>query len=408
VNHLGEGARIALRALWSNKLRTVLTLLGNIVAVTSVVAVVSLLDGMDGYIRHEILDEGSSVFHVRQRDDLDVFRSFDAYLASLHNPPLRLADADYLRHALPGDWIVGADASWPARFEFAGRAVDGVLRGRSASYPALVNFQLDRGRDFTALEEDHSRPVAVIGWDVARTLFPQREALGQWIRISGQRFQVIAVAEDRGSVFGQSQNLFAFVPVTTALKRFHPRPSIAIPVKTPTLEEVPAAMERTRFAMRVHHRLRPGDAEDFAVTSSAQLLSLWERISRSIFAALVGIVSISLVVGGIIIMNVMLVSVSERTAEIGLRKAVGASRGKVLWQFLVEAVTLSLVGGLLGILLGFGAASLISLATPLPYTVKPWSFATALVVTAAVGIFFGLYPASRAARLDPIEALRHG
>lgn len=402
-----EGALIALHALRSHKLRTFLTLLGNIVGVTSVVAVVSLLDGMDQYIRREIVSEGTSVFRIQRVDEFKILSSLDEFLESLHNPRLTLRDAEALAAEMPSDALVGATSGGGTLLEREGRSLQARLDARTADYPLMGKFTLASGRHFTAAEAARSRPVAVIGWDVATTLFPREDPLGKPLRAGGERLEVIGVVEDLGSSFGSSRNLFAVVPVRTYLKDQDPSADVALAVRAPDVDLVPEYMERARFAMRTHHRLRPSEKDDFAVTSSATLLSLWERISRSISFALVGIVSISLVVGGIVIMNVMLVSVHERTREIGLRKALGARRMDILWQFLVEAITLSVTGGVVGIALGFGAASAISALTPLPYTVEAWAIAAAFLVTAAVGLFFGLYPANRAAMLDPIEALRH-
>lgn len=402
-----EGALIALHALRSHKLRTFLTLLGNIVGVTSVVAVVSLLDGMDQYIRREIVSEGSSVFQVKRVDEFKILSSLDEFLESLHNPRLTLRDAEALAEAMPPGTLTGAVSGGGARFERDGRSLEGRLDGRTADYPLMGKFPLAAGRHFSEPEAERGRPVAVIGWDVARTLFPRQDPLGRTLRAGGRRLEVIGVVEDLGSSFGASRNLFAVIPVRSYLQDHDPSADVSIAVRAPEVDLVPEYMERARFAMRARHRLRPAEPDDFALASSAALLSLWERISRSISFALVGIVSISLVVGGIVIMNVMLVSVHERTREIGLRKALGARRMDILWQFLVEAVTLSLAGGMAGIALGFGAASAISALTPLPYTVEAWAIVAAFLVTAAVGLFFGLYPAHRAALLDPIEALRH-
>jgi putative ABC transport system permease protein len=197
------------------------------------------------------------------------------------------------------------------------------------------------------------------------------------------------------------------VPISVFRKLYGPRRSVAIPVKVAGVEETPAVIEQLTEAMRLRHRLRPDEEDDFAIMTSATLIGLWESISRSIFSALIFLVSISLVVGGIVIMNTMLVSVTERTREIGIRKAIGARRRDVTWQFLIEAVTLSVVGGLLGIVLGFLLAALVARFSPLPYAIQPWSIVAGIVVTAAVGIFFGLYPARRAAGLEAVEALRY-
>jgi len=219
---------------------------------------------------------------------------------------------------------------------------------------------------------------------------------------------VIGVLAEKAAVAGSEPNLRVLIPIGAFHQLYGPRASeLTIPVRVASVEESAAVIEEIAAAMRVRHRLRPDERDDFAVITSAALIDLWGSISRSIFSALIFLVSLSLVVGGIVIMNIMLVSVNERTREVGVRKAIGARRRDILRQFLVEAVTLSAVGGIIGVAGGFVAAAAIARLTPLPYAVKPWSILVSLAATAAVGIFFGLYPASRAARLDPVDALRH-
>ncbi len=231
--------------------------------------------------------------------------------------------------------------------------------------------------------------------------------MGKKIKIGGTHFLVIGVAEERGSVLGQSQDEFVAIPVTTFQKLFGRRRSISIPVKARDLESFRRAAEEATLVMRARHHLKPNQGNDFEVETSESVLSFWEGISAMIFQVSGGVVSISLVIGGIVIMNIMLVSVTERTREIGIRKALGARRSNVLWQMLVESMTLSSVGGVIGITMGFVVASLVGWFSVLPYTIAPWAIVAGLVVTLATGIFFGIYPANKAAQLDPIEALRH-
>ncbi len=246
----------------------------------------------------------------------------------------------------------------------------------------------------------------VIGHDVATTLFPDSDPIGQTIKAGGRHLRVIGVVEQQGTVLGSNQDLFAFVPIGTFEKMFGGFNSVRVAIKVADLDQIREAMEEARFYMRLRHRLGPGDREDFAVTSSENLITLWENISRSIFMSLTGISAISLLIGGIVIMNIMLVSVTERTREIGIRKAVGARRSGVLLQIMAESMTLSLTGGVVGILLGFLIASLVAAVSPLPYSIETWSVVAGLIVTASSGLVFGIYPANRAAGLDPIEALR--
>jgi putative ABC transport system permease protein len=248
--------------------------------------------------------------------------------------------------------------------------------------------------------------VTVLGWETADKLFGRSDPLDKIIKIAGLHFRVVGVSEKKGSVFGNSQDEFAIVPLGTFAKMFGSRFGLQILVKPRTPELVKPAMDDATVAMRIQRRLRPKEPDNFGMFTSETLLNLYRQMTAGIFAVLVGVVALSLVVGGIVIMNIMLMVVSERTREIGLRKALGARRRDIIWQILTESVTLSILGGVVGIILGFGLALTISKVTPLPAAVQVWSVAMGIGITALVGLFFGLYPAMRAAKLDPIEALR--
>ncbi len=273
--------------------------------------------------------------------------------------------------------------------------------------PYFQNLTLAEGRHLNVFEESNSRAVAVLGADVAESLFRGERALGRTIRVNGNHVEVIGVLEKESGGLGMNPNLRVIMPLGQFFKIFGARQSITVRLQAREIANLEAAREEVRRVMRIRHHLRPKEEDDFAVTSADRVIDLWKNVSRAIFSALIMLVSISLVVGGVVIMNIMLVSVTERIREIGTRKALGASRWDVLRQFLVESVTISMVGGLIGILMGFGAASAISYFSPLPYAVKPWSIVAGLAVTFVVGLFFGIYPANRAAGLDPVEALRH-
>jgi len=248
--------------------------------------------------------------------------------------------------------------------------------------------------------------VVLLGWDTADKLFKGRNPVDQSIQINGGHFRVVGVSEKKGSVFGNSQDEFALMPLTAFQRLFGSRRSLELTVKPTTPDELTSAMDDTRIALRVKRHLRPKDDDNFGMYTSDTLMEFWKNFSKGIFAILIGVVSLSLVVGGLVIMNIMLMVVSERTREIGLRKALGAKRRDIVWQVLTESTTLSIVGGLVGTALGFAAALTVSAFTPLPAKIEPWSVPVSLGMTAIVGLFFGLYPAMRASRLDPIEALR--
>ncbi|MFT5783873.1 MAG: putative ABC transport system permease protein, partial [Candidatus Krumholzibacteriia bacterium] len=265
------------------------------------------------------------------------------------------------------------------------------------------------GRHFSPQDVLSARQVAVIGYDVARDLFPRRaDPVGLELKIAGRHFRIIGVVEDRGTVMGNNRNQFVMVPLTAWFKVFGAGHSLDIKVAAADLENITATKDEATFLMRMRHRLRPLERQDFALKSSDQMLSIWGGISKAIYGALVPLVGISLVVGGIVLMNIMLVSVTERTREVGVRMALGARRKAIMGQFLIESVTLSIVGGAIGILVGMLLAWLISIFSPLPFAIAGWSLVLSLGTTFVIGAGFGTYPAWKAAGLDPVEALRHG
>ena len=403
-----EGILIALEALWANKLRTVLTLLGNIVGVMSVIAVVSIIDGMNGYIRDEVAEEGTGVFILQRINELDILSDFDKYLKSLHNPKITLRDLTRLRERVTFAQYMDASLSSRADARNGRRYIKAVsVLGRSENYPFMGKWELSDGRHFSLQEIRRRRSVAVIGSDIANRLYPGVDPVGKDIKVAGINNRVIGVLSERPGSFGSNPNLRVVIPISSFQKIFGSQQSLEVTIKTASLESVDECVDQVRVTMRSYRHLGPREEDNFAIVTSDNLLDLWSAISRGIFAALIGIVSISLVVGGIVIMNIMLVSVTERTREIGIRKALGATKKNILWQFLVEAITLSGVGGMIGIACGFASASLVAYFSPLPYAIKVWSIAVGLGVSFVVGVFFGLYPAVQAARLDPIEALRY-
>lgn len=398
----------ALNALWAHKLRSFLTLLCVIVSIMAIIAVVSIIDGMNTYVEEEVITQGTDVFTLERVNQIEVLTDFDQFLKSLRYPNITLDDADAIARQVSGASYVDASVTTQRQVVYRERFIDQVsIRGRLSDYPLLGDWPIAQGRHLAPVDVLLRRAVCVLGWDVARTLFPSEDPIGRRIKFGGRHYEVVGVVKEKSNVLGVNQNIFAFIPVTTFLKHFGARRSLTVSIKTGNVGAVPAVMEETRALMRLRHRLRPGEDDNFHLATSEALLSLWENISQGIFSALIGLVSITLVIGGIIIMNIMLVAVTERTREIGLRKALGARRRDILLQFLVESITLTTVGGLIGIAVGFFAAFLIASFSPLPYAIKGWSVAAALVIVFAVGLFFGIYPANRAAQLDPVEALRH-
>jgi putative ABC transport system permease protein len=404
-----SGVGIAVESLRNNKLRTFLTLLGNIVGTMSVIAVVSLIYGADKYARQAVLDEGTDVFTITRVDGVKFLTDFDAFLESLNNPELTLEDRDFLAQRMTEARVVGGALEFVSDLR-AGSAVfrDVQIKGRTEDYPLIEDLPLQSGRHLTAADVATSRQVAVLGHDVARDLFPRvADPIGQEIKLGKKHFTVVGIVEDQGSVMGESRNQFAVVPITAFQKVFGAGGSLDIKIAALDITSMEEAKDEAIALMRIRHRLRPLEKDDFAIQTLDQLIDIWKGITGAIYSALVPLVGISLVVGGIVLMNVMLVSVTERTREVGIRKALGATRRSIAGQFLVESITLSLIGGVIGITFGVLLAAAIAAASPLPFAVAGWSIALGLAVTLVIGTFFGSYPAWKAAGLDPVEALRY-
>jgi len=405
VNQFLEAAGIALSAIWSNKLRSFLTVLGNIVAVTSIIAVVSLIQGMNQYVTDAIVtDVGADNFTVQR---MPVVRTEADEERVRNNPRVTLKDADAIRKYADSVRAIAAQAGNGARVTFGVTTLDRVgITGVSRDYIHFATFNVDQGRMISPIEVERERPLTILGAQTAERLFGQLDPIDKMIKIGGLNFRVVGVSVKKGAIFGSSQDEFAVIPLGVFQKMFGSRTNLELMVKPRSPEVLKAAMDEATVAMRIERRLRPSEPDNFGMFTSDTILNLYYTITSGIFAVLIGVVALSLVVGGIVIMNIMLMVVSERTREIGLRKALGARRRDIMWQILTESVTLSTFGGLVGTTLGFGLALIISALSPLPAAVQFWSVIMGLGITAIVGLFFGMYPAMRAARLDPIEALR--
>jgi putative ABC transport system permease protein len=404
VHQILESVAIALQAVWANKLRSFMTVLGNIVAVTSIVTVVSLIQGMNAMVSRAIItDVGADGFTIQR---MPITRTEEEEERFRNNPFITLAEADAVRGFSPVISSVAAQANRRGNLTYRDVVLQAQVQGVTSEYIDFATFDAERGRVMTPSEVDRNRPVVLLGWDVADQLFGDVTPLDKTIKIEGVHFRVVGVSARKGSVFGNSMDNFVVVPIGQHMKMFGARQSLSLMVKPTSPEVLPVAMDDATVAMRVARRLKATEPDNFGLFTSDSLLDLYQQATTGIFAVLVGVVALSLLVGGIVIMNIMLMVVSERTREIGLRKALGARRKDIMSQVLTESVTLSTVGGLVGIALGSLAAQLVATVTPLPARLEPWSVMLGIGITATVGLFFGAYPASRAARLDPIEALR--
>jgi len=405
VGQFYEAASIALQAIWSNKLRSFLTVLGNIVAVTSIIAVVSLVQGLNASVSDSITSRvGADTFMVQRSGPS---RTEDDQLRNAGNPRITVEDAAAVRAAGDRVALVMASSQTSGEAKTRRETLQSLqIRGVTREYSMLPTTDIEYGRAISTSEFDSRRNVAILGWDAADRLFGALDPIDKEVTLAGVRFRVVGVHVKKGAVFGQSQDEYAVIPLGAYQRIFGNRQSLALTVLPSDPSVVRQAMDDVTLALRVERRLRPAEPDNFGVLSSDTFLGIYEQATSGIFAILIGVVSLSLVVGGIVIMNIMLMVVSERTREIGLRKSLGARRRDVLWQILTESITLSTFGGLVGTTLGFLVAFGISRVTPLPAVVETWSVMLGISVTAVVGLFFGLYPAMRAAALDPIEALR--
>jgi putative ABC transport system permease protein len=410
--NLLEAARTALETIRAHKLRSFFTVVGTVVGVTFLIAVITLIQGMDRYIQDDFAGQiyGHNTVQVRRAPSMMMNPGAEEIRGWRRRPRLTFDDAEWLaeRMETPGVLAISSVGNGELAGPRGRRLRNVMVTGASASYFRIRELDLLEGRPFSEHEAARGAPVVVLGEEVAERLFEGATALGREVRIQGLPYTVIGVLASQGSLFGISLDRVAIAPARSPVNGFvNPRNVVdEIAFKVPDASLIPVAQDELEGWMRIRHRLRPTEANTFELETASESLSFWDTFRTIMLVALPGLVGISLVVGGVVIMNIMLVSVTQRTREIGLRKALGARRRDILRQFLMEGAALSGVGGLLGILAGLGLAALVAAISPIPAAVAPWSIALGLLLGVGVGLTAGVYPASRAARLDPIEALR--
>jgi len=404
---IAEALSVAAGSLAGSKLRSFLTLLGIILATTTLIAVMAVIHGMDLYISQQVSDMGGDGFRVLR---LAMIGQFDAkkYLEMLRrNPKLAKREYEFLRPRVTLSRDIGMEGYGRAPVHCGKESVDSVrVRGVTANMGAISNTQVESGRFFTETDDQRRQLVVFIGTDIKNKFFESVNPVGKTLTVRGWPFEVIGVAKSQGSVFGQSRDNFVMIPLGTFYKMFGSQADVGYFGVARDREHLYQAQDEVRALLRGFRHLRPKEEDTFSIVGSESLTTAWDQLTGAIAGTAVAVVSVFMVVGGVVIMNIMLAVVSERTHEIGIRKSVGARRRDILNQFLVESSMLAASGGVIGVALAWAIAVLVRNLTPVPMAVPLISVVIAITLSASVGLFFGIYPARRAALLDPIEALR--
>jgi putative ABC transport system permease protein len=402
----------ALAEILANKLRSFFTLLGIIVSVAFLVAVVAVIQGMNAYVKENIANSliGTNAFQVRRVPIQLGFFDDEMWKHVAKRPMITRAEFAVVQAALPDAQAIALTSGFPTPLSDIGwknREVGDVqIRGATPAYQEVQDYKFDRGRPLMDVDEEQRRAVVVLGSEVADKLFENADPIGQQVELARERFEVVGVLASKGRVLGQSFDAIALIPFSRYEMLYGRRATTSISVKMAEAAQVAKGMQRAEEAMRLTRHLRPSQESNFSVETADALVAFWKQLTAVLFSVIPAVVAIGVVVGGIVIMNIMLMAVSERTREIGIRKAVGARARDIERQFLAEAIVLSVLGGIIGVMSGWAFAELVALASPLPARITWWSVVLAVGLGAGVGVLFGVYPSRRAARLDPIDALR--
>ncbi len=403
--NITEAINISLSSIHAHKLRSFLTLLGLIIGVMTLILVMTIVQGANVYVEEKVANLGTNVFQVSKTPQ--AVTDFQEFLKAQRNKDLNMEDVEAIRNLCTECFLVGAQVETSSSVKYGNEVgEDTSIQGVTSNMGEIGTIDIEDGRYISSFEEKNASPACVVGRDVVDHLFPGLSPIDKLIRVASQEYRIIGVAERIGNVLGQSQDNFVLIPISSFFKDFGSRRTVTIQVKASESSKIETAQTQVRTILRGRRHISYENPDTFYLATAETFLSLWSSISSAFFLVFIMISSIASIVGGIVIMNIMLVSVTERTKEIGIRRAVGARRSDILWQFLIEALVQCLVGGFIGILLGFALALVVRQFTPFPASVQFWVAATGFGLSTLIGIFFGIYPAKRASTLDPIEALR--
>jgi putative ABC transport system permease protein len=400
-----ETFKLSLDALRAHKLRSFLTLLGVILAVTTLIFVMSVISGLNFYVADRVANLGANVFII---DRFGIITSQDEYVKAQKRPLINMEDYERLRDSMKLARAVAAEEDHFVQVKSGNQTMENTqMMGTTANFADVRNLNVAQGRFITPADEEHHSEVVFIGPDLVQKFFPNVDPIGKTLRVQTHTYEIIGVAEPLGSAFGQSQDNYMIMPLNTWRKGWHTNNDwVAIFVQAPSQEMMEASEDEARMFFRAWHHLRDDKPDDFAILASDSIMQLWHDLTGNLATVAMALVSVFLVVGGIVIMNIMLASVTERTREIGLRRSLGARKKHILLQFLMESSVLAAVGGVIGIIVAYAAVFLVQAAFSFPMKTPVSAVILSLILSTGVGLFFGIFPAMRAAKLDPIEALR--